>query len=212
MDRSTETAKEAAIMAPRARKPTSERVPDITDDGSNPIDDYEPALTRPRFNLAGCTQPLMFAMLVAMMAFLIWDRTRPVTVVPAVPAVVPVVNNLATFTEPIRVKLATDKAKAAVVADTYAGMRDALAGPSGARVTDSRIFETFSQATLTDLDTKGGVAVGAEIDTAIGTYLGMTKSSDPKEPGWTPIQFDAATRTKLVEIVGAIATTAEAIR
>jgi hypothetical protein len=197
-------------MAPRTRKPAVETPPIYQTEDH--LDDYEPAVTRPRFNLAGCMQPLMFVMIIAMMGFLIWDRSRPVTVVPAVPVAVPVVNNLAAYTDPIRLKLATDKAKAAIVADTYAGMRDALSGPSGARVTDSRIFETFSRATLTDLDTKGGIAVGAEIDTAIGSYLGMTKSSDPKEPGWTPMQFDAATRAKLVEIVGAIATTAESLR
>jgi hypothetical protein len=204
-------------MTTRRRKP--EPTSEIVDEDREPVDyanndmvSDEPFSKRPRFNLAGCMQPLMFVMIIAMMGFLIWDRSRPVTVVPAVPVVVPVINNLAAYTDPIRLKLATDKAKAAIVADTYAGMRDALAGPSGARVTDSRIFETFSRATLSDLDTKGGIAVGAEIDTAIGSYLGMTKSSDPKEPGWTPMQFDAATRAKLVEIVGAIATTAEAIR
>jgi hypothetical protein len=195
-------------MTTRRRKPVAES--EAIDVEIEHVDDYEPALASPRFNLAGCTQPLMFAMVIAMFAFIVWDRRQPVAA--PTPVVAPVVNNLAAFTDPIRVKLATDKAKAAVVADTYTGMRDALSGPSGARVTDSRIFETFSRATLTDLDTKGGVAVGAEIDAAIGGYLGMTKSTDPKETGWNPIQFDGATRAKLVEIVGAIATTAEALR
>lgn len=203
-------------MTTRRRKPEPEVEMESTDDAMERKEDFARSVREYRepapINFAGCTQPIMFAIIVAMFGFMIWDRSRPVTVVPAVPVVSPVVNNLAAYTEPIRLKLATDKAKAAIVADTYAGMRDALAGPSGARVTDSRIFETFSQATLTDLDTKGGVAVGAEIDAAIGGYLGMTKSVDLKEPGWNPIQFDAATRAKLVKIVGAIATTAEALR
>jgi hypothetical protein len=160
----------------------------------------------------GCMMPIMFAMMMAMMAFMVWDRTKPV-VQPTIPVVVPTpVVDLSAFTAPIAARLASDPAKAAQVEAAYIGLRDALAGVAGARVTDSRVFESVSRAFLTDLDAKGGVSVGTEIDNAIGSYLGMTRSSDPKEPGWEPIQFDAPTRQKLVQIVGAIATAAGGVK
>jgi hypothetical protein len=160
----------------------------------------------------GCMMPIMFATMMAMMAFMVWDRTQSPPVAP-VPVVVPTpIVDLSAFTAPITAKLATDKAKAIQIEAAYIGFRDALAGASGARVTDSRVFESVSRAFLTDLDAKGGVSVGAEIDNAIGSYLGMTKSTDAKEPGWEPIQFDAAKRSRLIEIVGAIATAAGSVK
>lgn len=172
---------------------------------ANSVREYrEPA----SFNLAGCMTPIMFFMMLAMMVFLVYDRTRPVAQ-PTIPVVVPAtVADLSL----LKTKLASDKAKAAIVADAYTGLRDALAGPSGQRVTDSRVFELVSRAFLTDLDARGGVAVGTEIDAAIGAYLGMVKSNDLNDPGWEPMQFDSVKRARLVEIVGAIAYAAEGLR
>ncbi len=162
----------------------------------------------------GCMIPIMFAMMIGMFGFLIWDRTQASVVAPVAPVVTPVgpVVDLTAYMIPLRTKLSVDPAKAAVVADVYKGFADAMAGPSGARVTDSRVFEMVSRAVLIDLQTSGGVVVGEEIDAAIGSYLGMRRSTDPKEPGWDPMTFDTTHRAKLIEMLRAISTTAEALK
>lgn len=160
-----------------------------------------------RINLNGCLVPIMFVMMTCMMGFLVWDRAQAPKVAPVAPVVTPVAD-LAAYTAPVAAKLATDQAKAGRVEAAYMGLRDAMASASGRRVTDSRIFEQVSRAFLTDLDAAGGVSVGTEIDNAVGAYLGMTRSTDPKEPGWEPMQFDDIKRARLVEILGAIATAA----
>ncbi|MGV3484783.1 MAG: hypothetical protein ACO1RT_10230 [Planctomycetaceae bacterium] len=154
-------------------------------------------------------------MLFVMCGFTIWMALRPQVAPQPLPAPVPVVVpgvGLSAYTAPIKAKLATDRTKAAMVADAYLGLRDALAGPSGQRVTDSRVYESVSRAFLTDLDTRAGVQVGAEIDAAIASYLGMGKSIDPKDPGYDVTPIDHAKRAKLIEIVGAIAAAAESVR
>jgi hypothetical protein len=191
-------------MTTRRKAPTQ---PPVEEPKAVEMREYrEPAA----FNPAGCMIPIMFFMMMGMMAFMVWDRSQsPAT--PVAPVVVPVAD-LSAFTAPITAKLATDQAKAARVESAYIGLRDALAGPAGQRVTDSRIFESVSRAFLTDLDAKGGVSVGTEIDNAIGAYLGMTKSTEGTETGWEPMQFDAVTRSKLIAIVGAIATAVGGVR
>lgn len=215
--------------APRTRKPAAPKPPtpppvqDADRDDGHPAMDIEPEYDlaqyhdgddpRPTANtpvvLMGCVVVMMFAMMMFVVAFLIYDRStnRPSPdVAPAVP-----VNNLTTYTAPITAKLATDQAKAAIVDDAYVGLCAAIAGKNGQRLTSSRTFETAHAAFLTDLDAMGGVAVGAEIDQAIGSYLGMTKATGD-DPGWEPIAFDQSHRAKLVEITAAIAAAAEAAR
>ncbi len=193
-------------------------------------------------SLRGCLLPVLiagvFVAMLVIIGILLSDRGVRTPDAPS-PVVAPVNSSLAALIEPIRVKLAGDRAKAAIVADAYTGMEAALRGKSGERVTGSRIYEAASIAYLTDVDAKGGVAVGAEIDAAIGAHLGMTKSYIPAatiaaavaggsmsmddiDPGtvdeygnvsgWEPITFDASHRAKLIEVVAAIADTAEALR
>lgn len=158
--------------------------------------------------------PILIVLMLSVIAFLIYDRHRSPAVAPQpAPAVVPAtpVGNTAAFVEPIRVKLAGDRAKAAIVADAYLGFGAALAGKSGQRVVDSRTLEAVQKAYLTDVDALGGVAVGTEIDAAIGGYLGMTKTTG-KDGGWEPIAFNESHRVKLVEIVNAIAEAARSVK
>lgn len=165
----------------------------------------------PAPNFQGCMIPIMFAMMLAMFGFILWDRNQP-AVAPTVPDAAPVVNLLDAFTAPIKTKLATDRAKAAIVADAYQGFSDALAGKSAIRIVDSKTLETVQAAFLADLDAKSGPAIGAEIDTAVGTYLGMKKVTDAEGTGWEPMPFDDAARAKLVEITKAISQAAGSVR
>jgi hypothetical protein len=209
--------------APRTRKPATPKpiTPPPVQDVEVEVEDfnargYEPAYDLARYHdgddprptantpivLMGCVVVMMFAMMMLVISFLIYDRSnnRPSPdVVPPSP-----VNNLSVYTAPIAAKLATDPAKAAIVDDAYLGLCAAIAGKTGQRLTSSRIFETAHAAFLTDLDAMDGVSVGAEIDQAIGSYLGMTKTTGA-DGGWEPIAFDESHRVKLVEITAAIA-------
>lgn len=156
--------------------------------------------------LVGCLFVAAFLMMGTVTAWLVYDRVIDAPPAPAVPA-----NDLSAFTAPITAKLSGDPVKAAIVDDAYVGLCVAIAGKTGERLTSSRIFETAHAAFLTDIDATGGVAVGAEIDQAIGSYLGMTKATGD-DPGWEPIAFDESHRAKLVEIAAAIALAAEAVR
>lgn len=159
---------------------------------------------------------LKFVLTLAVLAVLAWLIIDKVTAnrTPPSPAPAPVVapsSDLRVHTDPIKQKLAYDPAKARIVRDAYAGFRDALAGPSGKRVSDSRVLETVQKSFLEDLQTNTGTSVGAEIDAAIGGYLGIERSKDEKtgEEGWEPKSFDDSDRKKLAEIVGAISRAAE---
>jgi len=205
--------------APRTRKPATPAPPPVQDveydlaryhDG----DDPRPTADTP-IVLMGCVVVMMFASMMFVIAFLIYDRSngRPLPdVVPPSP-----VNNLSVYTAPIAAKLATDPAKAATVADAYLGLSAAIAGKTGQRLTSSRIFEAAHGAFLDDVNQANvsnvgaGVSVGAEIDQAIGSYLGMVKTTGA-DGGWEPITFDASHRVKLVEITGAIADAAREAR
>lgn len=172
----------------------------------------EPAYDRPEYefrppSLSGCMMPIMFASMLGLIVFLVWDRRHPPAPVDVLPVPAPVVD-LRSYTAEIDAKLATDRQKAGVVADAFRGFADALAGPSGNRVTNSGTMETVVKAVLTDLDTRAGVPIGEEVDSAVGRYLGMTRGTD----GWDPKQFDDSDRRKLIDILGAIARTAEARR
>jgi hypothetical protein len=213
--------------APRTRKPVAPKpatpppVQDVEDIGHPPMD-IEPAYDlanyhdgddpRPSGNtplvLMGCMFILSMSLMGSVTAFVVYDRFFRNPTPDVAPVVVPV-NNLSAFTAPITAKLATDSAKAKIVADAYTGLTAAIAGKTGERLTSSRIFEEAHAAFLTDIDAMGGVAVGAEIDQAIGSYLGMTKTTGA-DGGWEPIAFDASHRVKLVEITAAIAEAAEA--
>lgn len=223
--------------APRTRKPAAPKPPTpppVQDvEYKHPADtdrDYyaERSLPEPEYDLAryhdgddprptantpivlmGCVVVMMFASMMFVIAFLIYDRSsiRPSPdVTPIAPAV-----NLTAYTAPIAAKLATDPDKAAIVTDAYLGLTAAIAGKTGPRLTSSRIFETAHAAFLSDIDAMGGVAVGAEIDQAIGSYLGMVKATGD-DAGWEPIAFNESHRVKLVEITTAIAAAAEAAR
>jgi len=206
------------MTTPRKRAPRKPAAPKVQPPPVQPpepvydLDEYEDHdwhYSQPKFPVAGILVSAMFAVMASALTFMAlsrYDRDRP----EPVPVVVPI-NNLAAFTAPIRAKLATDRAKAAVVADAYLGLCGAIAGKTGERLTSSRIFEAAHGAFLTDLDAMGGVAVGAEIDQAIGSYLGMTKTAGA-DGGWEPIAFDASHRVKLVEITAAIAEAAEAVK
>jgi hypothetical protein len=206
------------MTTPRKRAPRKPAAPKVQPPPVQPpepvydLDEYEDHdwdYSQPRFPAAGIFVSAMFAVMASALTFMALnrhDRDRP----EPVPVVVPI-NNLAAFTAPIAAKLATDRDKAAIVADAYLGLAVAIAGKTGERITSSRIFETAHAAFLTDLDAMGGVAVGAEIDQAIGSYLGMTKTTGT-DAGWEPIAFDASHRVKLVEITAAIAEAAEAVK
>ena len=159
---------------------------------------------------------LSFGMFAAAMAWQVFAKpAAALVVVPVTPVgPVPVIPNasLDALVAPIKTKLAYDPAKAFEVQKNYAGMADAIEGASGSRVSDTRILETVMQAYLTDLNDMGGTPVGAEIDTAVGQALGLDKSTDPKDPGWSYRAFDASDRAKLVAIFRAIATAAEGVR
>jgi hypothetical protein len=227
--------------APRTRKPASPTPPPVQnaepeydlgqpeyrDDYYPELSAYCPELSAPQRSpmlLVGCLFTVAMVMMLGVIGLLLWDRYSDRRSPDVAPVPVMPVNNLAVYTAPIAAKLATDKAKAAIVADAYTGLTAAIAGKSGQRLTSSKIFEAAHAAFLTDLDAMGGVAVGAEIDQAIGSYLGMTKDVPivtqneagqfipQSEPGWNPIAFDASHRAKLVEITAAIATAAEAAR
>lgn len=169
-----------------------------------PIRDPEWADRELRADPTGCLVVIVIALLMLVIGWMAYRElgggSQPAP--PPGPAPAPQVD-LRSYTQPIAAKLAYDPAKAERVRDVYAGFRDALAGPSGKRMTDSRVLKQVQSAMLTDLDTKGGQSVGAEIDQAIGGYLGITKNTD-KEGGWEPKAFDDDDRRKLVEIVGAI--------
>ena len=154
------------------------------------------------------TAILLLAVIV-MGGFIIWQSTRgPIG---PVPVVVPD-NSVSTLVAPIKAKLAQDPAKAVQVFQAYSGLRDALAGTSGARVIDTRVFAAVTTALLTDIDAAGGIPIGGDIDRAVATHLGISwgrdGSDDPE--GWEFKKFGPAERAKLVEIVGAIARAAEA--
>lgn len=212
--RTTRTRKPAA-QPTQELEPIVESAPVIEQVQSEELV-YEPYYEPPRFPVAMILMTIALAVTstIAVISF-IDDRKAP----EPTPVVVPV-NNLSAFTAPIKVQLATDPAKAKVVADAYVGLSSAIAGKTGERLTSSRIFESAHAAFLTDLDAMGGVAVGTEIDQAIGSYLGMAKvnnvgalvsnSSNSDIAGWEPIPFDQSHRVKLVEITAAIAEAAEA--
>jgi hypothetical protein len=202
--------------APRTRRPAA---PAVQQPESIDYHDDEPQwIEPPRFPVAMLLMTIALAVTstLAVRSFFD-DRNSP----EPTPVVAPV-NNLSAFTAPITAKLSTDKAKAAIIDDAYTGLCAAIAGKTGERLTSSRIFEAAHAAFLDDLDALGGVAVGAEIDQAIGSYLGMTKGVPvvtlnaaggydvQSDPGWEPIAFDASHRVKLVEITAAIAKAAEA--
>lgn len=159
---------------------------------------------------------LSFAVFAGAMAWRVFATPNNVpAVVPVTPVTpAPVIPNLSldALVEPIKAKLAYDPAKAFEVQKNYAGMADAIEGVSGARVSDTRILETVMQAYLTDLNDMGGTPVGAEIDIAVGQALGLDKSTDPKDLGWSYKTFDPSDRAKLVAIFRAIASAAEAVR
>jgi len=198
--------------ATRARKPpvaTTPTPPPVQD--IEPIDDHDWQMERPALKPFSVLMLMIFASWLSITVFLMIDRyARPSVTPEPAPVVVPV-NNLESFVAPIRAKLAGDRAKAATVADAYVGLCAAIAGKTGQRLTSSRIFEAAHEAFLTDLDATSGVAVGAEIDQAIGSYLGMTKTTGA-DGGWEPITFDESHRVKLVEITAAIAEAAEAVK
>jgi hypothetical protein len=158
--------------------------------------------------------PLTVILLVAMLAmgaFLAWKQFRPSTPTGPAPIVIPS-GNLDSLVAPIRQKLAYDPAKAAKVFRAYSGFRDALAGPSGQRVIDTRVFAAVTAALLTDIDAGGGTPIGRDIDQAVAAHLGITWGRDkPGEPeGWEFRKFTPADVGRLVEITGAIAVAAEA--
>jgi hypothetical protein len=188
---------------PRTAKPASPPV--------DPIDDRDWEIKSLAITPLSVLMLMIFTSMLSITVFLLLDRyARPSVTPEPAPVVVPV-NNLESFTAPIRAKLATDRSKAAKVADAYLGLSAAIAGNAGQRLTSSRIFEAAHGAFLTDLDAAGGVAVGAEIDQAIGSYLGMTKTTGA-DGGWEPITFDSSHRVKLVEITAAIAEAAGAVK
>lgn len=196
---------------------TEERLPPVREERRRPPTSrptYEPD---DDYSFGGCLQFLIVLLLLAVIGWLIWDKVSdsrspdPPAPIPA-PIPGPVID-LRSYTEPIRLKLAADPTKAARVHEVYVGFRDALLGPSGARVTDSQVLERVQSSLLTDLNTKGGTPVGAEIDQAIGGYLGMLKSvGKDGTSGWEPKTFDDADRAKLAQIIGAIAQAAGAAK
>ena len=168
-------------------------------------------------SLSGCLVPVLFAVVAVLMiavAVLIYRDIKQ-SLLPhpqPAPVVTPVSGDLSALLAPLRSKLASDRAKSAVVADAYTGLADALRGPSGKRITNSRIYETVSRGFLTDVDARGGVAVGGDIDAAIAAWIGSSRSTNPDDPGYEAVTIDDAKRARLIEVVAAIARTAEELR
>lgn len=127
------------------------------------------------------------------------------------PVVIPA-GDLAELVTPIKEALAQDPAKALIVSRAYTGFKDALEGPSGKRVADSRILELVQGSILEDLDTAKGTMVGRQIDEAIAGHLGIEWKDDSSGKGWEPKTFNDADRRKLIEVIGAIAKAAEESR
>lgn len=167
-------------------------------------------------SLSGCLVPVLFAvvavLMIAVAVMLYRDFKRSNTPPQPAPVVMPVSVDLSHLLAPLRSKLAGDRAKSAVVADAYTGLADALRGPSGKRITNSRIYETVSRGFLTDVDARGGVSVGGDIDAAIAAWIGSSRSTDPKDPGYEAVTIDDSKRARLIEVVAAIARTAEELR
>lgn len=180
--------------------------------GDDEGDEYE---DEPR-SLSGCliaVAVVVFLLLSVAVAVLLYrDFKRSNTPPQPAPVVTPVSGDLSALLAPLRSKLASDRAKAAVVADAYTGLADALRGPSGKRITNTRIYETVSRGFLTDVDARGGVAVGGDIDAAIAAWIGSSRSTDPKDPGYEAVTIDDSKRARLIEVVAAIARTAEELR
>lgn len=201
-----------AIMAEREEKQSESR----------PVE-YGPAPVRQvsmqsgnSFNPMGCVVPMMAAMMLFMLVgfgvggYLLWQANRtPAPPVPA-PNVVPVNPSLDALTNPIKQKLAYDPAKAKKAFAAYAGFRDAMMGPSGRRVTDTRVFASVHSALLQDVDAGGGTPIGRDIDQAIASHLGISwgRDTDGKE-GWEFKSFNDSDRMRLAEILGAISSAAE---
>lgn len=152
---------------------------------------------------------LMFVVVLLLGGYIVFKEIRPAG--DAGPIVTPSSQADAAVAS-IGAKLAGDPAKAAEVAKAYSGLRDALAGVSGNRVTDSKVYAAVSIALLTDLDANTGTPIGRDIDQAVASYVGIQWGTDgPGDPaGWEFKTFTAADRARLVEIVGAIARTAKA--
>lgn len=123
----------------------------------------------------------------------------------SVPAPVPV-NDVVSITAPIAAKLMGNPAKAALVENTYRGFADAVAGRSGSRVTDTKVFAAVTTALLTDIDAGTVNPIGKEIDAAVGSYLDIKYGRDaPGEAeGWEFKTFTETDRAKLVQVLQAI--------
>ena len=153
----------------------------------------------------GCMLVMMFLFMVIMAGAFAWYVMRtPATPVAPTPAVVPA-GNLAALVAPIAAKLEHDPAKAREVYRVHAGLAEALQGPSGKRITDTRVMEAAVSALLRDAEVTGGVSVSNEIQQAVAAHLGIEWGSDGDSVGWEFKQFTAADQTKLAEITAAIA-------
>ncbi|MEL6895360.1 MAG: hypothetical protein AAFP90_04585 [Planctomycetota bacterium] len=182
--------------------------PDIGDSDRHDefFEDFSPRTSISR--LGGCLLVIVLLIVVVQGVFI----AKMMLASPTDPS--PVVkpdSPLADVVEPIRNKLSYDPAKARVVWKTYSGFADALDGPSGARMVNTRVLASVQSSLLKDLDTAGGTKVGKEIDAAIGRHVGITSSAadDNDSAGWEFKAFDDDDRRELVEICKAIASAAE---
>jgi hypothetical protein len=188
--------------------------PEMDLDPRQPGDDYRyPAHSSP--TPSGCLIFLMGLCLIGLTSFVVWDRLSrdksPAPAPPVAPVVTPAGPVLDGLVAPIRQKLAYEPEKARKVFAAYSGLRDAIQGPSGQRVTDTRIFAAVTSALLTDIDAGGGTPIGRDIDQAVASHLGISwgRDSASTAEGWEFKQFADADRVKLVEVLGAIAKAAE---
>lgn len=164
-------------------------------------------------SLAGCLVVILFGLVLLLGGWLAWDKAIRPAIWPApAPAPVPDIRpapGLQSLTAPIAQKLSHQPEKARAVWKAYSGFSEALDGPSGERVENTRTFASVSQALLKDIDAGGGTPIGREIDEAVAEHLGIEWGRDDGEEGWEFKSFDDRDRDKLVEITAAIAAAAE---
>lgn len=119
---------------------------------------------------------------------------------PATPVVVPS-SEMQGLVGPVRTKLAANKTKAAQVRNAYAAFADVIERDAGEVVKSTAVFSEGHKRTLDLIDAEGEPKVGAEIDAAILSALGLAKTATG---GYPNVPLDAPKRARLVEVLKAV--------
>ena len=86
-------------------------------------------------------------------------------------------ESLKRLIEPIRTKLASDPEKASLIANIFVGMATGMRGASGQRIRDVSHLNEVNRNVWSDLQTKAGVSIGAEFDSALQSHLRLSVES-----------------------------------